>query len=244
MKPWRWIALFVVAFAVLLVARAPAALVTMLLPAGPIAIASPSGSLWRGEGLLLRHDERFGLLRWRWLPGRVLQGDLAMSLELAGDGIDVRGELFASPTSNGVANLRGQLEEDALLRLLGPYRLSVGGTLALDNVTATRRADGFAAVTGGAEWSGGRLAYHLQGRRYEAQLPPLAGQLETIGNRLQLAARRRVPANTAPLLTVALRSDGWFVASASREFIEMAGQPWQGRAEQHETVLEVEEKLF
>jgi general secretion pathway protein N len=243
----RWLWLGAALFLGLVIARAPAALVGALLPAGAVTLAEPSGTIWNGSAEMQLRQAPLGLLSWRWLPGALASGELGVSVDLQGEGLDASGIVHVGPGQLVLAEGRGQLDAQALQRLLGAYDLGANGSLRLDGVQVTRADDGYRSATGTVHWEGGTLAYRMQGRRYEASLPPMRAPLAVEGRTLTLVARPLQPvgaAGTAPLLRLALRPDGWFVAGASRAFIELAGQPWQGTTSASDIVLEVEEKLF
>ena len=243
----RWLWLGAALFLGLVVARAPAALVGALMPAGPVALVAPSGTVWNGSAELQLRQASVGLLSWRWLPGALAAGELGVVVELQGEGLDAHGIVHVGVGQLRIVDARGQLAEDALQRLLGAYELGANGRLRFDGVQVERARGGYRSARGTVHWGGGTLAYRMQGRRYEASLPPMRAPLAAEGGTLMLAARPLQPvgaAGTAPLLRLALRPDGWFVAGASRAFIELAGQPWQGTTAASDIVLEVEEKLF
>ncbi len=243
----RWVWLGALLFVALVIVRAPAALIGLLLPAGAVALETPAGTLWRGSAVLALQHAPIGVLEWRWLPAALADGELGVALALEGDGISAKGRVFMGIGQSRLDGLQADLDEQAVQRLLHAYDIGANGRLHLEDLAAERTRNGYRSATGSVRWAGGSLAYRLQGRRYEAELPPMHASLVAEGQTLRLAAVPLRPvggAGTAPLLRLALRPDGWFVAGASRAFIELAGQQWQGQSAPSDVVLEVEEKLF
>lgn len=88
---WRHAALFLAAFAVSLLVAAPARWAGAAVERasdGRVRILAAAGSPWNGRGeIVLRSGDgevALGPARWRWLPARVLAGELAFEVTLAG----------------------------------------------------------------------------------------------------------------------------------------------------------------
>ncbi len=87
---WWHGALFLAAFAVSLAAAFPARWAGAAVEhatSGQFRVLAASGSPWRGRGeIVMRTDGRdipLGPASWRWLPARVLAGELAFEVTLA-----------------------------------------------------------------------------------------------------------------------------------------------------------------
>jgi hypothetical protein len=94
-----WIgALALLAFALILLARFPAAWAVGALPAG-LSCDSVDGTLWNGTcgGLMLRHQQLLGDLILAAAAGALLLGRLAAHVELTQAGDFVNADLEVSP---------------------------------------------------------------------------------------------------------------------------------------------------
>ena len=94
-----WIgALALFAFALIVLARFPAAWALGLLPAA-LSCDAVDGSVWNGAcaGLMLQHRQLIGNLTWRLHPARLLAGRLAAHVELTQAADSVIGEIEVSP---------------------------------------------------------------------------------------------------------------------------------------------------
>lgn len=87
---WWHAGLFVAAFAVSLAADFPARWAGAAVERathGQVRVLAASGSPWQGSGeIVMRangHDVALGPASWRWLPSRVLAGELAFEVVLA-----------------------------------------------------------------------------------------------------------------------------------------------------------------
>jgi hypothetical protein len=90
-----WIgALALLAFALILLARFPAAWVLNKLPAG-LSCDAVDGTVWNGtcSGLMLRHQQLIGDLAWQLHPVRLFLGRLATHVELTQTGDFVNADL-------------------------------------------------------------------------------------------------------------------------------------------------------
>jgi hypothetical protein len=94
-----WIgALALFAFALIVLARFPAAWALGLPPAA-LSCDAVDGSVWNGAcaGLMLQHRQLIGNLTWRLHPARLLAGRLAAHVELTQAADSVIGEIEVSP---------------------------------------------------------------------------------------------------------------------------------------------------
>jgi len=99
---WMGIAALLV-FGVLLVARFPARWAGAWLPAG-VTCQRLAGTLWNGRCAgLTANGSLIGDARWTLHPARLLAGRLGGDVALTRAGLDVRGEIEATPRGNLVA---------------------------------------------------------------------------------------------------------------------------------------------
>jgi general secretion pathway protein N len=161
---WWHSGLFVVAFAATVLVALPAHWAAAVLERatdGRIQVAAATGSPWLGRGdLILRVDGgevALGRASWRWLPRRLLVGELA--LELHFEGLATGGAVVARRMSGvTLRDTEVRLPAAVLAERVAPLRSwSPGGTLVF-RTDALALGPGGAA--GGAElvWQGASTA--------------------------------------------------------------------------------------
>jgi hypothetical protein len=196
-----WIgALALLAFALILLARFPAAWAVGALPAG-LSCDTVDGTLWNGAcgGLVLHHQQPLGDLTWQLKPARLLVGRLAAHVELtqAGDFVNadveasIGGRLFARDVHASVhlnpalvpqlpAGLRGVVRAD-----LARVEVTHGRLAALSGRIEAHDL----AQTGATTVELGSYALAFTGAAPHAAL---AGELNDLGGPLALTGTLRV----------------------------------------------------
>jgi len=152
-----------VAYLVFLVASFPAAVVVArwVPPELGIDPASVHGSVWNGslEGLSVG-GTRLGPIRWGARPFRLLLGEAAYDLDVAGEGLKAAGELRWS-LSDGTLAVRdlGLRFEAALLRDLGVLPIGLEGTAEGRLGRVDWRPGELPLVQGELDWRGAALDF-------------------------------------------------------------------------------------
>lgn len=163
-----WIgALALLAFAVILLARFPAAWAVGALP-HELSCDAVDGTVWNGacSGLMLRHQQLIGDLIWQLRPARLLAGRLAAHVELAQAGDFLHGDVELAPDGRVLAR-----DVHASLHLNPAIMPQLPG-----GVRGTARAD-LARV----EFKGRRLL-DLRGRIEVQDLTQTAGATTPLGS--------------------------------------------------------------
>lgn len=246
------IPLLLVGFLALLVAKAPARLITNWLPQdpqAPLRLEFPTGTVWRGEARLQSDQGKIADLRWQLDVLPLLTAQLSLHLQMQGD-LNGQAHLRADRASADLVVPSGTVAESRLRRMADTYEIEVGGDIAIADLhlkldlpeNEAARAQ-FIAATGTLTWEGGPVTYPMNGQWVTAQLPPLVGQLSLIDNTSMLnVAAAASP--TRELMRLSLDGEGWGGAAVTRSFIEMSGVAWPGNETGETYVLEVQEKLF
>ncbi len=239
MHPAIYVAVGVLTFLIVLIWRAPAALVPHLIPRlGPVTFERPSGTLWQGRADLAP----IGRLRWDLnpLPLAWLETDIDWMLE--GQGILVAGH-FSTPGGDiEVRQLKGQFGPSVINPLLGQYRLSMEGDVRLADIEARVSGTHVMHASGRVEWDGGTVNYVLGGKSFTVAMPALRGELRTQDGAPTLDVSLSDSQET--VMQITLNSEGWAEFKMTKRFLEVAGFPWQGNQSPETYVLVVSEQLF
>ena len=235
------VALGVLIFLVVVIARAPASLISTALPAeAPTQLINLDGTLWQGAGDLIVEGVAIGRLAWRIQPVTFLKGRVGYDLGLAGDGLAIDGEASAGFT-NAEAALEGQVAAEFVNRWLAPYYINLAGTFTIEDLSTIITGTGPLPdqLDGQLSWDGGPITYRLSGKVHSSALPPMRAELGPGPEAVAFAQ-----GEATPLLTAELKADGFAKIGVTKYLTRLLGQPWPGGDPDHAVVLEVEEQVF
>lgn len=137
MRARQALGLAVVLLTIAAVVRIPARAVGYLVLALPIQTSVYLGTVWRGSAQAVTlAGVPVSAVRWRWLPLKLLAGNLGIDLRVENGADSVRATLGASPTALTVRDLtgRGELVNLPWSRWLGPVRLQGALDIRLDEL--------------------------------------------------------------------------------------------------------------
>ena len=226
-----------------IVYMAPATLLaTALGDEGPIQLTEVRGSIWDGAAALEHEGQSLGSLSWQFDAGGLAHGEANFDWWLASTGHTLSGGARL-----GHAGLHcvaaGSVSGPAIRRILAPYWIETAGDVRIEHIRADLTYGlRLRAVAGELSWNGGAVRYRLAGERYQLDLPPLAGMLETVNAEPTLTVFAQEI--DAPLLHVRLGADGWLSIGVTKQLTTMAGLPWPGNEPDHAIVMDVSERLF
>lgn len=240
MRPWlRGAPWLVGAFLLTLILRAPAA--WLPLPSqGPLSFSGTAGHLLRGESQLTYGNQSLGTLRWAvGLPRSF--GGVPVTLNLEGPALQgmARAELSPSTWRATVQHLT--LDSRALKSALAPYAIAPEGTLQGRDLVLMGRGKVLESASGALRWTGGLVRYRLGGNSYAPTFPPLSANLIPGQGGLLEAL---VSAPSGPVLSLALRPNGWVDLAIRRRLLRLADFPAPEGVEDDAVLLELSERVL
>lgn len=226
-------------FLVILIARAPAALIPRLLPdTDPIGLTEPRGTLWNGSAALAHAGNPLGELRWALEPAALLRARLVYELSLSGPDVALDGQLHAGFEATE-ATLDGTLNAKPVNDWLRIYNMRLSGDFTLKAIEVRIAARTLVACGGRLAWSGGPVTYILSGKLFNSTLPPLYAELGPGPEAVAYAN-----GDSTPLLVAALKPDGFARVGVTKRLTRILDNPWPGGDPDYKVVLEVEEQVF
>jgi hypothetical protein len=233
-----WIgALALIAFALILLARFPAAWALGALPAA-LSCDAVDGTVWNGAcgGLMLRHQQLIGDLTWQLHPARLLAGRLAAHVELTQAGDFVNADVELSPGGHLFArdvHASVHLSPALLPQLPGGLRGAARADLARVEVKNGRLTDlqgrieaHDLAQTAGTTTELGSYALSFNGT---AAGGALVGELHDLGGPLALSGTLRMTPEPGFVLDGKVATRATASANLVRQ-LQMLGAPdAQGR---------------
>lgn len=226
-------------FLVFLIARAPAAMLTLALDdTMPATLLDLSGTLWSGDADLLMSGMPIGRLSWSFRPAELLQGKLGYDLGLDGTELILTGQVATGPSS-AEATTSGRIGAPFVNAWLAPYDIQLSGQFELNAVSVTLHDRQITAAAGDLTWDGGPLTYVLSGKAHNSALPPMRAQLGPGPTAVAYAA-----GESTPLLRAELQPNGFAKIGVTKYLTKILGNPWPGGDPDHAVVLEVEEQVF
>lgn len=241
--------LFVVAgacaFAILLIAMAPARLVHLLLPSGLVVeLADVGGTIWNGHGVVrvAGRDEVLTRLHWDVVVWRLLLLDAVVGIEADG-GIEGSGQVALDVrTRDATADVATLRVSASLVNRFGArYFIEIAEDITANGIRLAHDRRTFTDATGIVDWRGGHVRYVLNGEAQRVRMPPLTAGIGLEAGGLQ--ARVESADGRVPMLFLTLAADGWATVRVTRAFIESAGQTWLGNEGKADVVIEVQEQI-
>lgn len=218
MKLWHGVLTGVVAYAVFLLATAPAAkLLPLLQPRlEGVQLAGVDGSLWSGSAALVTAKPvQLQDLQWRFRPLVLLLGRAEVALDASWQGQPATAlagkAVFGGPY---LADVSATLPAQDVLRWLKVRQVSVDGKLALQLARVQWTAEKLPAVTGGIGWTPARVSAPLELVLGSAQLDTVAelgmtrGKLKASGGALLVDADVELNPEGAYRLDAQIRQKG------------------------------------
>lgn len=233
------VAIGVVVFLVVLVARAPAGLLrTALESTGRATLLDVSGTLWSGAGQLLIERQPWGSVTWDLQPVTLLQGRLRYHVKLSGSNHQLDGDVDVMPESSRLI-LSGDVASSAVNPWLRPYDITLSGTFSLANATLSLHGGVPSAADGEITWTGGPVTYRLSGTTSTGNLPEMTALLGPGPEAVVFPT-----GGQTPLLQMSLQKNGFAKVGVTKLLTKLLNSPWPGADPDHAVVLEVEEQVF
>lgn len=239
-RPWLRGASWVLgAFLLTLILRAPAA--WLPLPnQGPLSFSGTAGHMLRGKSQLAYRGQGLGTLHWSVGLPSSLDG-LPVTLKVRGPTLQGEAEAALSPTAWRATVRRLSLDSRALKDALAPYAIAPEGELQGTNLRLSGHGNRLESASGALRWTGGLVRYRLGGNRYAPTFPPLSAKLHSGANG-QLEAE--VSAPSGPVLSLAVRSDGWVDLAVRRRLLRLADFPAPKGMGDDTVLLELSERVL
>jgi hypothetical protein len=240
---------FLLSFAVFLIATLPASVVwkyvivpnTKVLSLGVQARAF-EGSVWDGRVYLsFRHLK--GILDWDLSPMGVFSGTLPLELKLESS----TGKL-SSTVELGLKTQRFTLSSlELALEPLNVFtkaqRLSVSGDVFAKDVELIIRDRKLESAMGSFTWSGGAVSYPAGRDLHERVLPPFSGRMKTdapydvhLGIRDQDAS--------FDVMRGSINERGEALWEVTRRVLDIADEPWSPNSKETDVVFKVKKPLY
>ena len=217
MKPlWRSVLVGVVAYLLFLVTTAPAAKILPLVQPQGVHFSGIDGTLWSGSAALVAVSPvQLTETRWSFRPFSLFAGQFGFAVEgqLQGQRVEayVGSSFLGTPL---VSDVRGLVDANAVLNLLGLNQLQLAGKLNFDIANVEWPESGYPALGGTVIWSPARVTgpveLELGKARLETRIEDgvTRGKLETEGGPLLLQADVEMNSSGAYRLDANLQQKG------------------------------------
>lgn len=242
------ILVFVIAFAVALIATFPASLawkhviapVTKAQSAGVITKAF-DGTVWDGRvHIAFRHLE--GVLSWDLQLGGLWSGSLPVSLELestAGQ-LDAVLDLGFSAQHMQIELMRMDLNK--LNPFLRSKRVKLDGELLAKGLALDLEKQTVERVVGRFSWDGGAISYPAGREIHDRVLPAFSGAFKTEGNGTITVGIRDQDASF-DTMRGSWQENGDALWEVTRRVLDIAQEPWSANSSETDVVFKVKKPL-
>ena len=212
-----------------------------------VQLVSMSDTIWRGTALLRYRGFPDFTLNWRLAATPLMAANISADIEVAGEGHALSTHLNLSQAETLIEGLQGKISSSFVNQESETLGLTFTGELELQNINFSADRRWITAIDGNLHWTGGKVHYrpdssadpgYTPGQIFE--LPALDGALSLEGNILVL----NVVYQSASLILIRLKPDGWAEISVKARLFDLAKVPWPACSNLDETVLQLEEQLF
>lgn len=214
----------------------------------PVSLSQIKGTLWRGEAHVQTAIVGFQDVQANWsiAPWSLLTLTLNMDLALNAKGLNLRANIQAADTQKiKISQLNAFLDSAPLKPMLAPNQVELAGDFNLNQVNAEIEMQNQQVIIhqldGQMVYSGGRVAFPVDGNPIQAELPMLVGALSKEANKavLQLNTTEQQPVGQGYV-----QPDGWAGIAIKRRFLDILNQPWPAKADADTVIFEVSQKIF
>ena len=212
-----------------------------------VQLVSMSDTIWRGNALLRYRGFPDFTLNWRLAATPLMTANISADIEIAGEGHALSTHLNLTQAETLIEGMQGKISSSFVNQESKNLGLTFTGELELQNINLSADRRWITAIDGNLHWTGGKVHYtpyssadpgHTPGQIFE--LPALDGALSLEGNILVL----NVVYQSASLILIRLKPDGWAEISVKARLFDLAKVPWPAGSNLDETVLQLEEQLF
>ncbi len=241
-----------VVFALALLTRLPASIVTNFLhestastTASALRLTMPQGTLWRGSAQVSVMQTDFGRLAWQVSPTSLvtLSPQLDWALQDSGLSGKVKSE---GDTLN--ADLSGSLDLAQLAPILSRYAIAAEGRISFKDLRIAQSGN-MIRLSGQVDWTGGNVDLGIGDWQARQALPALRAEAAEAAEAID-ASRLRVTlldeaTNTRlPAGEIELMEDGWVKLGVTGHLAKYFNESFSDARDPSEIVLSVEERLL
>lgn len=242
------ILVFVLAFAVFIVATLPASVAwkhviapaTKVQSAGVIA-KSFDGTLWNGRAhIAFRHLE--GVLSWDIQFAGLFGGSLPIDIGLESTAGELEAALDVGLSKQNAELKTMRLELGKLNPFLRAKRVKVDGELMVKNVVFALRRSTVERIEGRFSWSGGAVSYPAGREIHDRVLPAFSGAANTDNAGLISLAIRDQDASF-DTMRGSWSQNGDALWEVTRRVLDIAQEPWSANSSETDVVFKVKKPI-
>ncbi len=238
-----------VVFALALLTRLPASIVTNFLhestastTASALRLTMPQGTLWRGSAQVSVMQTDFGRLAWQVSPTSLVT--LSPQLDWALQDSGLRGKVKSEGNTLN-ADLSGSLDLAQLAPILSRYAIAAEGRISFKDFRIAQ-SESMVALSGQVDWTGGNVDLGIGDWQARQALPALRAEAaEAIdASRLRVTLLDEVTNTRLPAGEIELMDDGWVKLGVTAHLAKYFNESFSDARDPSEIVLSVEERLL
>ena len=231
------------AFVILLIVIAPAALIQQFESIPHVSLESTQGTIWHGNADTFLEQQHIGILGWRVRTSDMIKGKLTVDLTLERDGVSLVG-VSTSQFDTQEISINGEIGSRFVNIFALAYDISLSGDLMFNDVIVrVNHENQIESVEGNLTWNGGPVRFKLANVMHEVDLEPVLGTLSQGADFVELNVTRTQ--TTARILAFRFEPEtGWVHLRAYPAFLEFANVPPNYLMQDADFLFEVSQKLL
>lgn len=210
----------------------------------PVTVKNMNGTVWQGQSTVFSPQIGNVQASWTISPMSLLAANLELDLNLVAQGVTVDSLVSVGQEIVTLSNTRAGLDSAILRPVLTASRTSLDGEFELNNFTAAYnyRNREVLEATGRVLFSGGDVAFPIDGKMVSSKLPMIIGDISKQDSKLVLNLNTEEQASLGQGYFEP--TGGWAGIAIKRRFLDVLGQQWPGKADEDDVIFEVSEKVL
>jgi hypothetical protein len=252
-KSILYFVIFLLAFSVFVVAKAPARIVwDQLKQANPsiqsslrsvgVIVKGFNGTVWDGSALL-QYKGISSILSWDIQVGKIFSLSLPVLLNVESQAGKLNAEVLPGLSGASLSVHNADLDLAMLNTALRAQRVTLDGQLIVKDVELDWDGQRIASAKGLFSWSGGDIAYPAQRAIHQRTLPAFRGVLETEGEG-KVRAGIRDSGGAFDLIEANVNPEGEAMVKVKRRLLDLADEYWPQNSKEQDVVFKVKKKIF
>jgi len=209
----------------------------------PIQIELVTGTLWQGQARV--KIPQIGKVSGQWdiQVAELFTGQLAAKINIKGDELKLKGKVLLTQDQIELIEAEAFMSSRYLAPVLRQGRSSLTGDFELSkfNALVSIADKQILAADGRLLFNGGDVSFPVDGKKINAQLPILVGELKKPEDNVEL-----IITNTdgQSIGHGYVQPDGWAGIAIRRRLLDILGQKWPADVEEDKVIFEASQKIL
>lgn len=209
----------------------------------PVQVEAVTGTIWQGQAQVKSAQIGSVSASWDIQVSELLSGNLTALIDVKGNDLKLDGKVSTDGDQVEVSGISAFMSSQYLKPLLKQGRAALEGNFELTdfNSVVTLSDKQIHNAGGRIVFSGGDISFPIDGRKIDAQLPILVGNITKPSDNVDLAI---TDTEGNSIGSGYVQPDGWSGLKIRRRLLDLLGQKWPQDVSEDTVIFEVSQKLL